>query len=311
MPRLKWDGIVVEAATIVNSYSTSVTLRQLFYRLVSRGIIPNNQSAYKSLSKKTAEARREGWFPDLIDRTRRIEKYRSFDNPTEAQRWLARIYRRDRTDGQDQQIFIGVEKAGMVVQLQSWFGNMGLPILALGGYSSQTFVKTVGNSMLREHEEKGRPAYLIYAGDFDPSGEDIDRDFVERLLQYLQRQRGLALGHSVNEVFAGVERIALLPHHIEEYQLPEYPGKETDSRKWKFMATHGKLVQVELDALDPDDLRYLYTTAVDAYFDYTTHNEVLAEEAEEERVLEGLANQLEDGRFSSGGFEEPNEMEEE
>ena len=26
-----------------------------------------------------------------------------------------------------------------------------------------------------------RDAFLLYAGDFDPSGEDIDRDFVARL----------------------------------------------------------------------------------------------------------------------------------
>ena len=39
---------------------TSVTLRQLFYRLVSAQVIPNSQGAYKRLSALTAEARREG-----------------------------------------------------------------------------------------------------------------------------------------------------------------------------------------------------------------------------------------------------------
>ena len=43
-----------------------------------------------------------------------------------------------------------VEKAGMVVQLQDWFGDFGFPILALGGYSSQTFVKTLGQAIERE-----------------------------------------------------------------------------------------------------------------------------------------------------------------
>jgi hypothetical protein len=47
-----------------------VTLRQLFYRLVSAQVIPNSQAAYKRLSSLTAEARRNGDFPALIDRGR-------------------------------------------------------------------------------------------------------------------------------------------------------------------------------------------------------------------------------------------------
>jgi hypothetical protein len=50
-----------------------------------------------------------------------------------------------------------------------------LPVLALGGYASQSYVASVAG----EVERRGRPALLLYAGDFDPSGEDIDRDFLE------------------------------------------------------------------------------------------------------------------------------------
>lgn len=276
---LKWKDITVVAADIVNSYSTSVTLRQLFYRLVSRGIIPNNQNAYKGLSKHTAEARREGWFPDLIDRTRRIERYQTFDSPDQALHWLSRIYRRDRTEGQEYQIFIGVEKAGMVVQLQDWFGDLGLPIMALGGYSSQTFVKTVGQAIERERDGHGRSSILLYAGDFDPSGEDIDRDFIARVEDYLYDS-------------LTVHRVALLPEHLDQYQLPEFPGKETDSRKWQFMARHGKLVQVELDALDPNDLRALYQSAIDQYWDQEIYEGSLTQEDLETELLSRVGDEI-------------------
>lgn len=280
---LKWGPITQLAAQIVNSYSTSVTLRQLFYRLVSRGVIPNNQNAYKGLSKHTAEARREGWFPDLIDRTRRIERYQTFPDPENALRWLSAIYRRDRTEGQDYQIFIGVEKAGMVVQLQDWFGDYGFPIMALGGYSSQTFVKTVGQAIERENDKYGRSSILLYAGDFDPSGEDIDRDFIKRVEDYLFDS-------------LTVHRVALLPEHIDQYQLPEFPGKETDSRKWSFVAKHGKLVQVELDALDPNDLRGLYQDAIDQYFDSEIYDAVIDREAEESHLIARVGDQIDEVR---------------
>jgi hypothetical protein len=47
-----------------------VTLRQLFHRLVSAQDIPNIQYTYKWLLELTAQTRREGTFPTLIDRGR-------------------------------------------------------------------------------------------------------------------------------------------------------------------------------------------------------------------------------------------------
>lgn len=57
--RLKWEPILVSAAGIVRGYDTPVTLRQLFYRLVAAAVISNTSSAYKTLSSRTAAARRE------------------------------------------------------------------------------------------------------------------------------------------------------------------------------------------------------------------------------------------------------------
>jgi hypothetical protein len=154
----------------------------------------------------------------------------------------------------------GVEKAGIVAQLQEWFDDYGVPILALGGYSSQSYVEEV----IADVERAGRPAVLLYAGDFDPSGEDIDRDFVARA-----------------GCFAKVERVALTVEQVEAYQLPPQPGKETDSRAAGFIARHGALVQVELDALDPADLQGLYLEALAGYWDTFTYEASLATEADE------------------------------
>jgi hypothetical protein len=57
---------------IVEEYDTAVTLRQVHYRLVAEatGGYQNTQNDYKNLSRLTAEARRNGGFPPLLDRTR-------------------------------------------------------------------------------------------------------------------------------------------------------------------------------------------------------------------------------------------------
>ena len=97
---ISWHRVTSRASDIVYSYDTGVTLRQLFYRLVVEGEIPNSQNAYKTLSKVTAELRRNGAFPQLIDQTRDIHRSGGFNNPPDALEWLTKIYSRSRDEEQ-------------------------------------------------------------------------------------------------------------------------------------------------------------------------------------------------------------------
>lgn len=233
--RADWQPVIERAREIVLGYDTRVTLRQLFYRLVAEGRIENTTRSYKRLSDLTARGRRAGTFPDLVDLTRQIERPFAFDDLAAASTWLIENYRLDRTAGQEESIYLGVEKRGLVALLEAWFGETGIPILPLGGYASQSFVQRVRRDVLAT----GRPAALVYAGDFDPSGADISRDFVKR-----------------TACFQKVTRVALNDmEQVEEFDLPPQPGKASDPRAVTFVAKHGKLVQVEIDALPPDALR--------------------------------------------------------
>jgi hypothetical protein len=265
--RIEWGHVLERAAEIVRSYDTSVTLRQLFYRLVSEQAIPNTQTKYKRLSSVTAEARRSADFPDLIDRGRSIHRWQTFENPDAALSELQDYYRLDRTAGQDVSLYLAVEKSGLVTQLQSWFGDLGVPVLALSGYSSQSYV----DEIVADVERQDRPAVLLYGGDFDPSGEDIDRDFTSR-----------------TDCWAKVIRVALTADQVVQYRLPVNAGKVGDSRAQGFIDRHGELVQVELDALDPNDLRQLYQEAIDSYWDTSTFEDVLAQEAADRSSLAAL-----------------------
>jgi len=136
---INWKETIKQGIEIMYSYDTSVTLRQLFYRLVSTGMLPNTRSAYTQLSHKTSEARRDGSFPPFIDKTRSIHQRKTFNNLDEAMEFFPSAYRRGRTEGQPFSLYLGVEKDGIVEQLYSWFGDLGIPILALRGYASQTY----------------------------------------------------------------------------------------------------------------------------------------------------------------------------
>lgn len=98
--RIRWGQVLDEARAIVESYDTPVTLRQLYYRLVAAGLLPNVLPAYKRLSALTAEARRNGTFPELADRTRQVHEFQCWASPQDALADAATYYRRDRTEGQ-------------------------------------------------------------------------------------------------------------------------------------------------------------------------------------------------------------------
>ena len=115
-----------------------------------------------------------------------------------------------------------------------------------------------------------RETHLIYAGDFDPSSEDILRDLLERV-------PGIDPDN--------VQRVAVTPETITTYDLPEMPGKTTESRAAGFKARYGKLVQVEVEAPDPTDLRELFTDAFDELWDMTSFEAVRAREADDRKEL--------------------------
>lgn len=233
----------------------------------------NTEGCYKRLSALTAQARRDGAFPALEDQTRRIEQVPSDDGPAAALRFTAEVYRRDRTEGQEYAIVVAVEKRTLIPLLRQGFDDFGVPIVALAGYSSQTLADDVAALVA----DDGRSSVLLIASDFDPTGEDIPRDFEQR-----------------TGCWDEVQRVALTDEQVAAYGLPENPGKATDSRAREFARRHGGLVQVELEALEPAQLIALYRDAFDEFWDVTQYDAVIAQEDEERDRLTELADRFDE-----------------
>ena len=272
MSKVSWPPVIERAANIVNSYDTQVTLRQVFYRLVAAEVIPNTKSAYTSLSRHTARARRDGWFPALADATRNIHSPGGWGSPHSAVWNLARQYRRPRDEGQDAQIWLLAEKRTLLAQLEAWFDEKNLTIVALGGYESETLDRMIR----RRVRQDGRPAVGFYLGDMDPTGEDIERN----------------LNEHVGRAFQYIDRIALTWDQIDYHNLPILAGKRTDPRAKAFARRHGRLTQVEIEALDPNDLHNYLDAAVDTLWNFTTWEDVKQREATERDAIFEAADRL-------------------
>ncbi|MDQ3659611.1 MAG: hypothetical protein M3454_00840 [Actinomycetota bacterium] len=311
--RLDWPPIIERAAEIVVEYNdngTEVMLRQLGYRLFVEQLIRNVTTDVKTLSRYTAAGRRNKTFPDLIDPGRVISRMQTSSGPKETLEQAVRSHQRDRTEGQEWAIYLGSEKLGFLEQLWDWFGGLAVPIVTLKGFSSQTYVDDIAKDARRD----GRPAVLIYAGDFDASGMDIERDATER----------------TNGCFDKIIRIALNPDQIFAQGYPVLEGKHKDSRAPRFIARHRQLFmgdlprgstykpgtmrswtkgggknkktvhlevppQVELEAIDPLDLRGLYQDVLDQFWDMSAYEASLARERQDQDALREFIDGFEDG----------------
>jgi hypothetical protein len=268
---LDWTPILAHAKAWVEAQELTPTLRQTFYHLVATGIIPNNDTAYKTLSSKTAQARRDRTFPSLLDNVRDIDRMSSWSGLDSFAEDAAHSFHLDRTEGQVWQVWVAVEKRGMVAQAAAIVGDRGWATVPLGGFGSQTIVDDVAAAVAAD----GRPAVLLLGGDFDASGWGIRRDFVARTGCW-------------NEV---IEFALTHDQVLTRGLMPTVGSGKNDSRNAGFMAAHGLAlpVQVEVDVLTPTEFKGLLLGAGDPFWDESVWDSVVAEE---ERLRAELMSRL-------------------
>jgi hypothetical protein len=243
----KYDELIRASLEIFDQYDTSITLRQLYYRLVSRLLIPNTINSYKRLSRILVQAREQGDVPIncIEDRSRRIlgrgdtgfdsaEEYLKNKLNSLQDSWKG--FTMPMWDDQPKHLLISLEKDALSRLVSRIANNYSVRTFPTRGYPSFSYVKGMANYM--ESRLAGRHVTVLYYGDFDPSGIDIERDLEVRLARYGAKD-------------FSVTRVALTADQISEHNLPPMPVKRSDARSESFMAEHGDK-SVELDALDPN-----------------------------------------------------------
>ncbi len=111
---------LIEAAnSIIAEYAEqgfSLTLRQLYYQFVARGLIPNNLESYKRLGSVVSDARRAGLicWESIEDRTRFIRSRGHWNRPQEIIETAADSYGRDLWADQEYRPRVWIEKDALV-----------------------------------------------------------------------------------------------------------------------------------------------------------------------------------------------------
>lgn len=267
-------ALIEQCTGIVLDYQQQglrLTLRQLYYQLVSRNIIRNVVTEYKRLGGIVSDARLAGLMDwDAIeDRVRQPWSASEFENLGELVDAAIRSYRLPRWRGQDNYVELWVEKDALAGVLRPIAHHYHVTLMVNRGYSSSSAMYESANRILSACDN-GQDIHVLYLGDHDPSGEDMVRDIRERL--------------SLFGVEARVKKIALTTAQVEEHQPPENPVKFTDSRASSYVARHGEHCW-EVDALPPAVLRDLLHAEFRRLVDADLMEEVKAEEEKDKTFL--------------------------
>ena len=232
----------------------TLTLRQLYYQFVSRGIIENTDRSYKSLGNIVTDGRLAGLisWDGIEDRGRSVRGWlieEDLDNILSELPYACAV---DMWANQDTYVEVWVEKDALSSVVQRACSPRRVRYMACKGYLSASEAYRSGKRFEAAIAEGKRPL-VIHLGDHDPSGIDMTRDNKDRVSLF-----------SYEDI--EVRRIALNYDQVLQYNPPPNPTKLTDSRADDYIANHGH-TSWELDALEPSVIVSLIQTEIEDLID--------------------------------------------
>jgi len=246
---------LIELATEILAETHPMTVRQVYYQLVSRQAIENTRGAYGAVCNALRDARLDEAIPweHIEDRLRRPRHVSMWDDLADFGRTALRSYRQDVWNTQPGVLEAWLEKDALSGIFEEVLEPYGVTLNVGRGYDGWSSIHAAAERYgAGDESDGGPPVKVIYFGDHDPSGEDMLRSLGERLA---------VLGSHPT-----IDKVAILREDIEEYNLPPDFAKKSDTRAKAFIETHGDQA-VELDALPVAILRQRLTEAVETRMD--------------------------------------------
>lgn len=257
---------------IVLDEEHQATVRSVFYRVMSLGMVPKTENGYRLVGRQLLKLRRNeeipyGW---ISDGTRYVIHTDSYSSASYALELTAKYYRRNVWINQADRVMVFTEKDALRGVLQPITDRYDVELGVMRGYSSESFTYEVAMSL------PGRQTtYLYQLGDHDPSGVDAWRSFEQKIREFNPTAR------------VEFERIAVTPQQIQDMQLPTRPTKKTDTRSKSFVGG-----SVEVDAIAPSVLRKILENAIVQHLDMNAYQAMKQIEIEEQHKLREIATQL-------------------
>jgi hypothetical protein len=275
MPKLAirdWSPLPVFEAKIdlvndiIAEYRASgfnLTLRQVYYQMVARDLIPNSLQSYKNLGSLIDKARWAGYidWEAIEDRTRNYlgHGYWEWDDPGQYLDAAADSYTQNRWMDQPYHVEVWVEKEALIDVVRRAVNYRDGGYFACRGNVSSPEIYNAARRYEDAITRRDKNVLVLHLGDHDPNGIDMSRDNDARLTEILDHQ-GVDLDRFE------FRRIALNMDQVRQYNPPPNPAKSTDSRYGGYIERFGG-ESWELDALPPQVLVDLIRSEIDQVVD--------------------------------------------
>jgi hypothetical protein len=284
MPKIKYESIRIQKSGLdlieqVNeitedyySRGYSLTLRQVYYQLVSRGMIENTERSYKNTGELISRGRMAGlidWYM-IEDRTRNLRGRGHWENPKEILNNAANGYHIDFWENQKRYVEVWVEKDALIGIVEQAVWEYDVPCFSCRGYTSQSEMWSAAMRLIDKWKVHKKECIIIHLGDHDPSGIDMTRDIQDRLRNF--------------GAVVAVDRVALNMNQIEEFNPPPNPAKITDSRAVGYIKEFGE-TSWELDALDPSEIERLISENIEFHLNKKQFEKAKKAEKDERNKL--------------------------
>ena len=249
-----------------------LTLRQIFYMLVTGYGFDKTEKAYKRLCETMNRARRARLIDmdEIRDDGLRKEKPQGWEDEDEILdvfRSYGDRFRLNRQQGQPRHLMVWCEAGGMLPQLANYCRDFGVTVLSSGGFDSVT----TKHNFARDACKFGL-VEILHIGDHDPSGVHMCSSLDEDLRAFV--------GYYGGDI--EVTRLAVIPDQIDNMSLPTSPPKKTDNRAFSGLTT-------QAEAIPPRRLKMIVQAAINDRMDMAQYETTLAVE---EEIRESLTIKL-------------------
>lgn len=228
-----------------------MTVRQLYYRLVTTNTIENSIKSYKRLVKIVTDGRMAGLLDwDAIeDRHRHWQRRQHWNSGKQFIDACANSYHMDMWEGQEYRPFVLIEKDALSGVFSGPCYEYDVPLLVCKGYLSASTGRDFAMTDMAYSIADGQKPLVLHFGDHDPSGIDMTRDLSERLALFLEIED------------PELKRMALNMDQVNRWKPAPNPAKQTDTRFAGYVRKFGRKCW-ELDALEPEELQRLVKNAI-------------------------------------------------
>lgn len=287
-----------------------LTLRQAYYQLVSRDVIPNNAKEYAKLSKLLTIGRMAGivdW-ASIEDRGRQPRIPYWVRGVKHALEDTVDQYRLNRQKGQETYVEVCIEKDALSSIFYRVTDKYHVNLLVNKGYSSCSAMHDIYERIAGAYQNGAKKCTILYFGDHDPSGIDMIRDVQDRVGEMLARGHHNSKVNELVEEAGGlfdledetpdvssifkVKQLALNMDQIKQYNPPENPAKITDPRAKGYIERFGDS-SWELDALRPQVLAELCKKGIEKEIDLNLFEEVVEKEEHQKEIITTFKNTYE------------------